>query len=218
MTDPLFSLVILVHKASHLLPLTLDSLKPQKPSFEIILFGPNSLKGLVKRYPDLQIRLEPSGATLGEMMNRGVNLSRGKYIQYLEPGDRYISQYGLEFLTQLTVKDPPLISSRGLSLHTQTHWILKKKILELGGFDEHLRFRPLFDFLCRLQKEKTEMILCRRVLVDAPGKTESSFLENYQILHRHFGFWQALKLLIQDRSHILQRTGTFLKEAFWRDN
>ncbi len=215
MTDPLFSLIILVHKSSHLLPQTLDSLKPQKPFFEVILFGPNSLKELVRRYSELQIRLEPAGAKLGEMMNRGMNLSRGKYIQYLEPGDHYISQYGLEFLSQLTLQEPPLISASGLSHNTQTHWFLKKKIIELGGFDEHLRFRPLFDLLCRLQKQNTETLFCRRVLIDSTKKTESSFLENYRILHRHFGPWQALKQLFV-QSHLLQRTGAFLKKAFCR--
>lgn len=219
MDAPLFSLILFVSQAPHLLPLTLDSLKPQKSSFEILLFGPPSLQELIKKYPELQIRLEPITPKLAEMMNRGVALSRGKYIQFLEAGDHYISQYGLEFLAELTIQEPSLICAQGISPNTPSHWFLKKRILELGGFDERLQLRPLFDLLCRFQKQPASSIFCRRVLVDLSSKPQNSFLETCKILHRHFGSWHTLKWIFhQDRAPIWQRAGTFLKEAFWRED
>jgi len=216
-----FSLNLLCRGRSHLLPSTLDSLKAQNGSFEIILLdaeGAGKLQELARRYEGLNIRVEnASTRNLAQMMNLGVAQSKGKYIQFLEPGDRYISQYGLSFLTDLIGKEPHLISARGVSLEARSHWLLRSKILELGGFDEHLTFRPMLDLLCRFQKVCIEPTVCGRVLVDSSKEGGGSLLETSKVLYRHFGLGYTLKWLLQGNSNALRRAAAFFKDAFWRN-
>ena len=114
-----FSLIILCRKLGHLIPQTLDTLKPQKGAFEVLILdaeGTNRLGDLAKSYPELKLRiLDTRGISLAEMMNEGVGLARGKYIQFLEPGDRYISQHGLEFLSTLIERQPHLVYANSLN-------------------------------------------------------------------------------------------------------
>jgi glycosyltransferase involved in cell wall biosynthesis len=217
-----FSLNLLCRGRSHLLPSTLDSLKVQNGSFEIILLdadGSGRLKELVNRYDGLKIRVENANThNLAQMMNLGVAHSRGKYIQFLEPGDRYISPYGLSFLTDLIGKEPHLISARGVSVEARSHWLLRSKILELGGFDEHLSFRPMLDLLCRFEKQGIAPTVCGRVLVDSPKEAIGSFCETAKILYRHFGLSYTLKWMVQGNSNMLRRAGSFFRDAFWKND
>ena len=216
-----FSLNLLCRGRSHLLPSTLDSLKAQNGSFEVILLdaeGSGRLQELANRYEGLNIRVENATThNLAQMMNLGVKHSRGKYIQFLEPGDRYISQYGLSFLTDLIVKEPHLITARGVSLEARSHWLLRSKILELGGFDEHLIFRPMLDLLCRFEKQGIAPTVAGRVLVDTPKEAVGSLFETVKILYLHFGVAYAVRWLINGNLNFLRRIGAFFRDAFWKN-
>jgi hypothetical protein len=227
-----FSLIILCKKGNHLLPSTLDTLKPQNGSFEVLLLdgeGIGRFKDLVDSYPELKLRiLNVRGCNLGEMMNEGLGLSRGKYIQFLEPGDRYISQHGLEFLSTLIEKQPHLVYANSLNrgamsptdfLSARSPWFLKSKIFELGGFDPRLSTCPTMDILCRLfLDQKAETLFCNRVLVQSELSSPLPLRETCKILYRYFGVWRTLKRLFsQNRPQLIQRATTFIKEAFWRN-
>ncbi|MGB7977699.1 MAG: glycosyltransferase [Chlamydiales bacterium] len=216
-----FSLNLLCKNKIHLLPATLDSLKTQGGSFEIILLdgeGTGRLYALARRYESLPIRVENAeGCNLSQMMNMGLARSRGKYIQFLEPGDRYISQYGLPFLTELIGKEPEVIAARGDLQEISSHWLLRKKVVAMGGFDEHLVFRPMLDLLCRFEKEGVEPLWCGRVLVDSPQGGGGSIWETAKVLYRHFGLKHTFKWFLAGRSATLRRAASFFKEAFWRE-
>lgn len=228
-----FSLIILCRGKRHLLPLTLDTLKPQSGSFEVILLdgeGSGRLAEQMQRYPELKMRVQnASGRNLPEMMNEGLELARGKYVQFLEPGDRYISQHGLEFLSELIRKEPHLVYASSLEkggishddlITAQSPWFLRSKILELGGFDRKLVSCPSLDLLCRLSRDRSaETVACRRVLINAGAHPRPPVKETCKILYRYFGFWHAFKwIFVQDRSQMVQRAASFLKEAFWRED
>jgi glycosyltransferase involved in cell wall biosynthesis len=226
-----FSLIILCRGQRHLLPLTLDTLKPQNGSFEVLLLdgeGSGRLSELAHSYPELKIRVQNAEArNLAEMMNEGLGLARGKYIQFLEPGDRYISQHGLEFLSTLIKQEPHLVYAHSLVkggisndefITARFPWFLKSKLFELGGFDRRLSSCPSMDLLCRLfRDQKTQAVFCRRVLVDSDAEAEVPLRESYKILYRHFGLFRALKwLFFQDRSQWFRKAGAFFKGAFWK--
>lgn len=224
-----FSLIILCRGRKHLLPLTLDTLKPQGGSFEVLLLdgeGSGRLKELVQCYPELKMRIQnTSGKNLAEMMNEGLGLARGKYIQFLEPGDRYISQHGLEFLKTLIEREPHLVYAHSLNrggifpvdfISARSPWFLKSKLFELGGFDRCFSFCPSMDLLCRLfRDQKTQAVFCRRVLVDAEKQPAVPLREACKILYRHFGLWHTLKWFFShDHSQWMHRVSVFVKEAF----
>jgi glycosyltransferase involved in cell wall biosynthesis len=194
--EPLFSLVVLVQNNRHLLPLTLDTLKAQEAVFEVILLdgeGSGRLNEYVASYPELPIRVEEmAGANKSELMNRGLSASRAKYVQFLTPGERYLSQQGLSYLSELIAEghEPQLVYSsslaRGPELSPQvvnfplnldllrrgtaarSLWFCKAAVLKAGGFDARLTHRPSFDLLCRLfSRQKVRAVYSRRVLTDA---------------------------------------------------
>jgi hypothetical protein len=225
-----FSLIVLCRGRRHLLPLTLDTLKSQSGAFEVLLLeeeGSGRLAEQVPRYPELKLRVqEVPASNLAAMMNEGLKWARGKYVQFLEPGDRYISQHGLEFVGTLIQKEPHLIYTSALDeggvspaelIMARSPWFLKSKVLEMGGFDPKLSWCPSLDLLCRLQNQEAKSVFCRRVLVDSEGGAEVSLRETCQILYRHFGLWRALKWVFgQDHAQTVRRTLSALKGAFWK--
>ncbi len=219
-----FSLIILCKRQIHLLPLTLDTLKAQKGAFEVLMLG--NMKGdLAKQYPELNLRTSKGiGNTLGELMNEAVSIAKGKYIQFLEPGDRYISQQGLEYLKTLIEDEPHLIYANSLfkggmfyanTMNARSFWLLKTKFFELGGFDSRLN-HPTIDFLCRLMRDQTaKSIFCKRVLIDSALPDFAPIRETCRVLYRHFGARFVVKwLLFNER--FFSRALAFLKDAFWR--
>ena len=225
-----FSLIVLCRTKSHLLPLTLDGLRLQTGSFEVLVLDGDGGEGaseLALRYPELKLRVQnASGKSLADMMNLGVHLSCGKYIQFLEPGDRYISQHGLECLSDLIRTDPHLIYAGSLDrgsmaqiepVLAKSPWFLRAQVLELGGFDRKWVHCPSLDLLCRLfRKRDLRLVFCRRVLMELKKDKPESLREMYRIFYRHFGLWRALKWAFrQDHSHTLRRTLSWVKGAFW---
>lgn len=211
-----FSLNLLCNGKSHLLPLTLDSLKNQQSSFEILILNgeEKNLEDLLQHYQGLNLRIERTPAkNRAQMMNYGLFASRGKYIQFLEPGVCYISPQGLSYLTQQIIHLPKLIVSRGVIPEARAHWFLRSQLVEMGGFDEKIHL-PMFDMLCRYKKWGIEPWICERALVDLP-QDPIRVWEMCQILYRHFGLKVALDWLCQGRLH-LHRLKLFLKSAFWQ--
>lgn len=216
-----FSLIILCQSSPHLLSSTLDSLRMQQGNFEVILLNSASGKGedWAKSHPELKIKMrEEKGRNLAQMMNLGLQMAEGKYVQFMQPGDRYISQHGLSFLTEQMSQHPPFIEARGKTEQDHSFWFLKEKVLELGGLDERLHFVPLQDLLFRFKNQKIEPLTCNRVLIDSMGTQPHSVSETCKIIYRNFGLSYLIKwIFIQDRSQFFSRARAFLKESFWQD-
>jgi hypothetical protein len=216
-----FSLNLLCRGKSHRLFSTLDSLKNQSGSFEVLLLdgeGAGRLQDLPSQYEGLKMRVAcGKGKNLAQMMNLGLQESQGKYVQFLEPGEMYISQGGLSHLTELIQNNPLVIKARKVGEEDESHWFLRAKLLELGGFNENIHFRPMFDLLCRFQKEGIKPFPCSRVLVDGQSESGNSLFETCKILYRHFGAKVTLKWLFQAHFRTLRCFLTFFKSAFWRE-
>lgn len=206
----LFTLAILVQKDRHLLPLTLDSLGGQEQgAFEVVLLdgeGSGRLSDLAERYPDLPIRVrDGAGRRLGELMNLGLEAARAPYVQFLEPGDRYISPHGLSYLSELIHEsgEPHLVYSGFLLRHPheapravsfslnldllhkgtsfRSAWFSRKAVQEMGGFVPHLSHRPAFDFFCKLfARSDLRAVYSRRVITDSePHRTRAADVIGY---------------------------------------
>jgi len=216
-----FSLIILCAARRHLLSLTLDTLKSQKGSFEVLVIDNDPVDRvgeLAANYPEFKLRVERMEGGLAEMMNRGVHEAEGIYIQFLEPGDRYISQHGLAFLSELIEKKPHLILGRGNLHDARFFWFRREKVLQWGGFNEKFRFCPMRDLLCRFELQGAQLLVCPRVVVDSPYEPIESVRETCQILYRHFGVKRALQwVFVQNRPRFIQRAARFIKQSFWRD-
>ncbi|MBS0616158.1 MAG: hypothetical protein JSR58_06370 [Verrucomicrobia bacterium] len=109
-----FSVVIPVADGSvHLLPLTLDLLAQQKSKFEVIIVDGThrgiSLKGMA--FPVQRIPLPSSH--LFTLMNAALPIAQGKYVQFLLPGEFYMSTQSLSWIEECArgYAEPDLITS-----------------------------------------------------------------------------------------------------------
>ena len=250
-TAPLFSFIAFVDDDKHFLCSTLDSLRSQTDKrFEVVLIdgiGHGKVEEVVKPYSDLSIRIHPGiGKTGSERMNEGAGLARGKYLQFLHPGDRYLSREGLSYLAELIDghNEPHLIYSgfliRGseailFPLNSETlqkgvfsreSWFLRKAVLDMGGFDAALSYRSAFDLLCRFffKQGGLRSVCSRRVLTDTEPKAPlprammGYAVETYRILYRHFGLWTAIRwVFVQNHLQMFRWLGSHFKRAFWNE-
>ena len=205
METPFFSIVILARGGLHLLPLTLDTIKSQsEKGFEVVIVS-NCKQEIARLYPDEQVCVSKN-RHVSEMMNEGIRAAKGRYLQFLDPGDRFLSPQGLSYLRQLIQesREPHLVYSGFLMRgpddapqavsfsfnqetlqkgmfpnHFRSSWFRRDSLQELGGFDKMLTHRPALDLLCRLyQKKDLKVVYSRRVLTDSePYRT--SFMEMF---------------------------------------
>lgn len=204
-----FSLIILCERGRHLLPMTLDTLKSQKGSFEVLIFCEDRLGELSSLYPELKIRIEKPSMNRGEMMNRAIEKAKGTYVQFLESGDRYISQHGLAFLKELIQDQPPLIRDG------KFFWALREKIWKEGGFKE---LCPIEDLLFRFEQMGIKSLVSPRVLIDSPHEPEAPALGMAKVLYRHFGVKRVMQwFFIENRPKTLEKMSRFIKQSFWPD-
>jgi len=249
MDGPYFSIIILARGPIHLLPSTVDTILAQsEQAFEVVVVSKE--KGTAPLSPG--VRFVPSMSDrIPEMMNEGSRSARGRYLQFLDPGDRFLSQQGLFFLKQLIQEngephlvyggvlmrgpdEPPQAVTYSFNRetlqkgmfpsHFRSSWIRRDSLLDLGGFDERLSYRPGFDFFCRLyRKENLRVAYSRRVLTDAeprwttPKEMAGYLRETCRILYRHFGLWPALRwIFVQDHLKMARWTARLVKQAFWK--
>lgn len=195
--EPFFSIVILARNSFHLLPLTLDTIKSQsEKNFEVVIVSSSKQEIAHLCQSTLKDRVfYTKDQEISEMMNEGIRLAKGRYLQFLDPGDRFLSHQGLSYLRQLIQesREPHLVYSSFLMRgpdeppqavsfsfnretlqkgmfpsHFRASWFRRDSLQELGGFNEIFSYRPTFDFFCRLYRKKDlRVVYTRRVLTDS---------------------------------------------------
>jgi glycosyltransferase involved in cell wall biosynthesis len=197
---PLISVIVIAESDSHLLHLTLESLSAQEEkNFEVVLLDATGKGTQIHSWNNLPlIYQEARRESLGEAMNQGLLLSQGEYVQFLFPGDRFLSQQATKYLCELAKESewpeviycayllrdpelPPKAATFPLSLDLlrrgsaptlpRAYWFLKSVLQQMGGFDVRCHYRPSFDLLCRmLTLGAPRIVSTRRVLTDYEWK------------------------------------------------
>ncbi|KAF3362974.1 Uncharacterized protein PHSC3_000508 [Chlamydiales bacterium STE3] len=197
---PKVSIIVPTYNNAHTIRTTLNSLLMQHyPSFEILVIDAGSSDRtleVVKNCRSKLIRIfAVSSYNRYEMLNKGISLARGDYINVVFPGDYYISKENLHILMSVAIRDkfPELIYCgclirdgkseaklmyRPLSFellkkgqqptNLQSCWFKRALFRRIGKFDTSLSLRGGFDLLCRLslQAEPVRFSSIKRILLD----------------------------------------------------
>lgn len=197
---PKVSIIIPTYNCAQSIQTTLDSLLMQVyPSFEIIVIDAGSTDRtleVVKHYRNKLIRIfAVTSYNRYEMLNKGISLARGNYVNFIFPGDYYISKENLHIMMGLAIQEqfPELVYCgclirdgrseakllyRTLTLdllkmgqqptNLQSCWFKSTLFRKIGKFDTGLQLRGGFDLFCRfmIQKESAKYSSIRRILLD----------------------------------------------------
>jgi glycosyltransferase involved in cell wall biosynthesis len=196
---PPISIIIPTLNNAQKISITIESVLAQRyPDFEILVIDGGSTDRtleIVKSFRNDKVRLcSISGSGRYEMLNKGITIAKGTYINFLFPGDFYIHVETLKAIMRLRHENDDLdliycgcllreaskdvkILYRLLSLKLlkggqqptslQSCWFKSSLFEELGKFDTNLRLRGGYDFLCRFMLHGS-LSFCstKRVLTD----------------------------------------------------
>lgn len=196
---PKISIIIPAYNNAQKIAFTIDSLIKQRyPDFEIIVIDAGSQDRtleIVKSFHEDRIRLSSvTGYNRYEMVNKGISLARGAYVNILFPGDYYIHIDTLMIMMQLaaTHHHPSLVYCgclireakrevkvlyRHLDLHLlkmgqqptslQSIWFKSTLFGVIGKFNSRLTLRGGYDLICRFMLSKDPVYASTsRVLTD----------------------------------------------------
>ncbi len=182
METPLVSIIIAVFENAHLTAVSLNSILNQTDQrFEIILVLTKDTKKQVHNLRDYSTRIAKTiiteEKTISSMMNKGMEHAKGKYMQFVLPGEAYLSKSGFSHVANEmeSSKDVDLfycssilfnedglpevmdkefsyetLSSASMVTRLESCWIEKKFLERVGKFDASYFFREGYDFMCRL--------------------------------------------------------------------
>lgn len=212
---PPVSIVIPTLNSAQKVGLTIDSVLAQNyPDFEIIIVDAGSFDRtleIVKSYREERIRLcSVTGYNRYEMLNKGIAISHGLYVNFLFPGDYYIHHRTLMQIMSLGHENklPELLFSgcllreaqkevkilyRPLSLDLlkqgkqptslQSCWFKASLFDKIGKFSPQLTLRGGFDLLCRFMLDGNfHYVSTNHVLTDYDlrGVTRSMVVQHFK--------------------------------------
>ena len=196
---PRATIVIPTFNDAKKIAITLESLIVQEYfDFEILVIDAASSDRtieIVKSYQKDFIRLSSvSGYNRYEMLNKGIFLAKGTYINFVFPGDFYLNPKTMFTMMNFAVKKqrPALVYSGCLIreaekevkiflrefdlIHLkkgqqptslQSCWFRKGVFQEIGKFNTHYQIRGSFDFFCRfIQQENLTHDFLKNYLID----------------------------------------------------
>ena len=224
---PLITVVTVCLNSGEQLLETVQSVLSQAcEGWEYLIKDGGSTDGSLDRLSDdSRIRIEVSSDSgIYGAMNEAVDLANGRYINFLNAGDRFPSRdtlkvvseairdasvppdlvYG-DFLDERSAKvrrASPGISRKSLFLSGVCHqaqWIRKEVFQELGGFDPTFRLRADQELLLRMAEQNSEFLYIPRVLALYDGKGFTAKSENRAELDREWSILRRTRYTFPER-------------------
>lgn len=192
MSIPFFSVIVPIQSSKrYLASLTLDSIASQVfSSFEVLI-----IKGQVddkKIFNSFSVYECPEAKdNLSLLMNKGLELARGKYVHFLLPGEFYLSRHAFSFMRDfIEKKEEPDLVYTGFFVHyslspsqivlkqmtkedlkggrfcpsLQAYWFRKEALLP---FNPRYEIQGGFEMLCRFYlNPSVKRVWMKRVLTD----------------------------------------------------
>ncbi len=157
--DPLVSFVVPCYKLAHLLPECVNSILAQTyPNFELLIMdncSPDNTPEVAQSFHDLRVKHIRNEANLGHLrnFNKGITISRGKYVWLISADDLLRSRHVLERFVDLMERNTNVGYTFCRSVELQGGRELGTGRFDYGNTD---RIWDGPDFLARL-------VLCNRI-------------------------------------------------------
>jgi hypothetical protein len=196
----IFSVIVpITDQNVHLLPFTMDSIASQMfHSFEVIIIDGQTKEhslSIFDAYRSCISRIYTAlDRNLSAMQSKGVELAKGKFVHFLQPGEFYISRNSFHFIKEFIEKsdDPDLVYTGCVIRHSmsppqqlfsqcekenlkggkipyslQAYWFKKQAIEAVGKFNTAYRIQGGFDLVCRFYLNTAlRKVFLRRILTD----------------------------------------------------
>lgn len=196
---PRVTVVVPTYNDAKKIAITLESIIFQEyPDFEVLVIDAASTDRtieIVKSFQNEKIRLSSvSGYNRYEMLNKGIFLAKGTYINFVFPGDFYLTRKTMQTMMSFAVKkQKPLLVYSGCLLREaqkevkiflrefdlahlkigqqptslQSCWFRRGVFQEIGKFNTHYQLRGGFDLFCRfIQHENLTHAVLKNYLID----------------------------------------------------
>lgn len=195
---PLVSIIIPTHNDAQLIASTLESVLFQDyPSFEIIIVDTSVDRTLetIKNFHSDKVRIySVSQSQRYEMLNKGLSHAHGLYVNFLFPGDFYISKETLKYMMVLALENnKPQLAYCGALLRDgktevktlyrkycidllakgqqptslQSCWFRTDCLRKLNKFNPNYSLRGGYDLMCRFALQKDyRVVSTKRVMTD----------------------------------------------------
>lgn len=167
---PLVSIIIPTLNCAHLIDLTIENLLDQEyPLLEIIIIDAGSTDRtleVVKSYRQHNIRVySVSSFFRYEMLNKGISLASGLYLNFLFPGDFYISRTVLKYMMGMALA------------HSSPHLVFSGTLLRDGKAEVKILYRELSENLLKRGQQPTSIESCwfRKDVFQMIGKFDTSY-------------------------------------------
>jgi glycosyltransferase involved in cell wall biosynthesis len=218
---PKVSIIIPSYNASSTITETLDSVLEQNyPDYEVLVVDGGSTDrtlSLVRSYNSKKVHLYFVYENfLYEMLNKGIALAQGLYVNFLHPGATYLQKDSLSYMMSLAIDHGmPHMVFGGALLHSQEEssnvyfrsfgvkslkeghqptildacWFRLDQMYQLHGFENRYHYRGGFDLLCRfIAEKKFEAVSTSRVVSNFEIR---SFSRHRLFLH----FWETMQII-----------------------
>lgn len=218
---PQVSVIIPVHNCAQKIAVTLESVLTQNyPDFEVVLIAAESTDRtleVVKGFRDERVRVfTVSSHQRYAMLNHGISQAKGKYLNFLFPGDFYLYTETLKVMMTLALEEklPHLlfcgtllrdgksevkILNRTFDLKIlrrgqqpsslQSFWFRRDLFQQGKGFDTTYSLRGGYELLCRLYQQKELRIgSTTRVLTDYDLRWVT-----HSLVMTHF--WETMRII-----------------------
>jgi hypothetical protein len=199
--ESLLSIVVLDIARHYMIPITLESIFIQEEkNFELIILAQNILPkelALLRSYADRgfspRLKIVEAESKLGkvEIKNKALEITKGKYIHFLFPGEYYLSKFSLSYLFEeierknypdliffssihrAAFSPPKIVHPTSLFGHEsflfscRNLFFLKKSLVKVGGFDLRYSNLEAYDLITKIHlNKKFRIFYCQRVVVD----------------------------------------------------
>lgn len=218
---PLVTVILTTFNCSQIIPITIESILNQNyTAIDLVIVDAGSTDKtleVLRHYHDPRIQLTSLEENqVYKMINKGISLAKGEYINVLFPGDYYIHRHVLYDMMQLATREdkPDLVYCgtllrdgksevkflfRPLTLDLlrrgqqptslQGCWFKKDIFQEIGTFSTALELRGGFDLLCRFcLHKKYRFASLRHALSDYDLRWVTS-----KMVIRHF--WETFQIV-----------------------